>query len=498
MRTWRRWKRILLARRFERELAEEVRFHREMAGGPAFGSVALTMEESRAVWRLAWLDSLAQDVRYALRGFRKAPGFALTVVLTLALGLGTLATSFSVFNGLVLRPFAVKDPYSLYTFLGWGPSKGSYQSRAFNWRTFTDFRQRNGAFSDVLGYRDLSANVDKNPIAAQAVTGNYFTMLGARICLGRPILESDDVPGNEVAVASYAAWKSRLGADPAAVGKRIRLRGLDDRQVELVGVACPEFNGLAESRVDFWLSLPLAIPLGGGQVGADVFGPKEPEAIYGIVGRLKPGMTPEGAEAALVTYGQQIYTTWRYAKDRPRGARLRQTATVYPLNADSVRTFLPVFAAFGLILLVACANVSNMMLARGLARQREIGIRISLGAGRARVVRQLLTEGLLLAMPAALAAFGVAHGSIRAALWLQVNVLHGNRMWTRFLWNDAPDWRVLLFLLAAACAATLVFGLVPALQTVRWRLVEANRGEFSADRRPVRLRSALVVAQVTV
>ena len=160
--------------------------------------------------------------------------------------------------------------------------------------------------------------------------------------------------------------------------------------------------------------------------------------------------------------------------------------------------FLPVFAAFGLILLIACANVSNMMLARGLARQREIGIRIALGAGRARMLRQLLTEGLLLALPAAVAAYWVAHGVIRAAFWLQVNVLHStDNRWQLTLWNSAPDWRVFVFLLGTAGAATLVFGLVPALHTLRSRLVEVNRGEF-ADHRPARLRGALVVAQVTV
>jgi predicted permease len=489
-------------RQLDADLAEELRHHRELAehaalragatlegarreANLAFGSEMIALEDSRAAWRFSWIESVAQDVRFALRSFRRTPGFALTVVCTLALGLGMLATAFSVFNALVLRPFAVKDPYSLYSFLGWGETKGQYQTRPFSWSPFKDFRQRNGAFSDVLGYANASSMTGANE-SVQAVTGNYFTMLGGRICMGRPLLESDDVPGDAVAVASYAAWKSVLGADPNAVGRAVRL---GNKPVEVVGVACPEFNGLEERRIDFWVSLPLS--------GAfDLFPGTEP-AVLSVVGRLRPGMTREDAEAALAAYGRQVYPTWRYGK-RPESATLQQSASVFQLNRESLRVFLPVFAAFGLILLIACANVSNMMLARGLARQREIGIRIALGAGRARMLRQLLTECLLLALPAAVAAYWVAHGVIRAAFWLQVNVLlETNSRWQLTLWNSAPDWRVFVFLLGTAGAATLVFGLVPALHTLRSRLVEVNRGEF-ADHRPARLRSALVVAQVTV
>lgn len=489
-------------RQLDADLAEELRPHREMAenaalragatpedarreANVAFGSEAIALEDSRAVWRFAWIESVSQDVRFALRGFRRTPGFALTVICTLALGLGMLATAFSVFNALVLRPFAVKDPYSLYTFLGWGETKGQYQTRPFSWSAFKDFRGRNGAFSDVLGFANVNSETETIK-SVQAVTGNYFTMLGGRICMGRPILESDDVPGEAVAVASFAAWKSVLGADPNAVGRTVRL---GNKPIEVVGVACPEFNGLEERRIDFWVSLPLS--------GAfDLSWGTEPDELS-VVGRLRPGMTREVAEAALTAYGRQVYPTWRNGK-RPESATLQQSASAYQLNRDSIRVFLPVFTAFGLILLIACANVSNMLLARGLARQREIGIRISLGAGRARMLRQLLTEGLLLALPAAVAAYWVAHGVIRGAFWFQVNVLHStNNRWQLTLWNSAPDWRVFVFLLGTAGAATLVFGLVPALHTLRSRLVEVNRGEF-ADHRPARLRSALVVAQVTV
>jgi predicted permease len=215
--------------------------------------------------------------------------------------------------------------------------------------------------------------------------------------------------------------------------------------------------------------------------------------------RLKPGVTVEGAKAALLAYGRQMSFTWPGGKP-PGRVTMTQRATVEPLTRGTITGFLPAFAAFGLILLIACANVSNMMLARCLARRREIGIRVSLGAGRGRVVRQLLTESLLLALPAALAAFGVAWAAVQAAMWLVVNEMtaHGGAARQTRPPDLSPDFRALVFLLAAAGIATLAFGLMPAIQATRSSLVAANRGDFGNDYRPSRLRNALVVVQVTV
>ncbi len=262
----------------DHELDEELQYHLEMkinenvAKGMsddearrsaliALGGLDQNKEmcrDARGIW---WLDSLLMDTRYGLRGFRNAPGFALTVIGTLALGLGILATSFTIFNSIVLRPFAVRDPYSLCAFIGWASSKdeGSPEKETVTLPEFQKFRRENPAFSEVFGYQPGIAPIAGRSASIQAVTGNYFTMLGGRMCMGRPLLESDDASGAGVAVASYAAWKSWFGSDPGTVGKTMLL---GEKSVEVVGVAGPEFSGPQVQRVDFWVSLALAPELG--------------------------------------------------------------------------------------------------------------------------------------------------------------------------------------------------------------------------------------------
>jgi hypothetical protein len=268
------WLRLVRRPRDE-ELEEEIQAHLQMeidenlqdgmtpeqaryAAQRKFGNAVLYKELTEDVWRLAWLDSLLRDIGYALRGFRRSPGFALTVIGTLALGLGVLATSFTVFNAIVLRPFAVRDPYSLYAFMGWTSSHAPAKT-TFTWREFLNFRRENPAFAEILGYQPGIAPIAGSSASVQAVTGNYFTMLGGRICMGRPLLERDDESGEGVGVASYVAWERQLGANPEIVGKTVRL-GKDPMRI--VGVACPEFHAPQVERVDFWVSLALSRELG--------------------------------------------------------------------------------------------------------------------------------------------------------------------------------------------------------------------------------------------
>jgi predicted permease len=504
MKLWNRIRHWAHHREFEQDLAEEMRLHRQMAeehaqrlgatpeearrqAGVAFGGAALALEESREAWRIRWLAEFAQDVRFALRGFRKAPGFAFTVVGTLAVGLGMLATAFNVFNAAVLRSYGVRDAQSLYA-PQWPDANGGPHS--FNYHAIQDMRRQKTIFEDVVGQLGPSPEVfDGAVIEVTYVTGNYFTALGAPVCTGRPILESDDTPGAVTPmVLSDRYWKRKFHADAGVLGKR--LKGKHSPQFEIVGVACPSFEGMDSWETNAWAAVS------GRFVSAEgMFSPKG-ISILQAIGRLRSDISPFGAQQALLRYGREAYSLWR-DKEPPKSVKLRQRHAMVNWS-DALETFSVTFIAFGLVLLIACANASNMLLARALARQREIGVRLSLGAGRARIVRQMLTESLLLALAAAPAAFAVACIAATALSRFQAGIYSGWRL-SNQRWLDAPpDLTVFAFLVLASVITTVIFGLAPALQATRANLTQAVRGEFTNDHRPARLRNALAVGQIAV
>ena len=413
---------------------------------------------------------MLHDILYAIRGFRRAPGVALTVIVTIGLALGLNTTMFTIFNAYVLRPFDVRDPYSLYT-LAWA-TKGRQRSLSFT--EYQQLRTQASGLDGVVLTENLIATVDGQPLVGQRASGDYFTMLGVGAAMGRPLME-DDAQGM---VLSYGAWTAKFASDPHILGRSFPVMG---KSYTVVGVARRGFEGVSPAAIDFWI--PLATD--------------HPPQLQGVLVRLKPRAALREVQAELTVVAARI-TADRPADQRATGVVLVSNATPLSLNKGAnYILFAPVFVAFGLVLVIACANVANMLLARAAGRQKEMGVRLALGAGRARIIRQLLVESAVLAVPAALAGFAVARVSIRTSLQLYFATAPGvlGKL-IRILPLD-PDVRVFGFLLAASLAATLAFGLAPAIQAARGDIAAAARGE-SGGFRPSRLRHALLVSQVAV
>ena len=438
-----------------------------------FGNISQIKEDTRAVWTWTWLDSLVQDIRYALWGFVKAPAFALTVVGTIGLALGLNTTLFTIFNAYVLKPFAVRDPYSLYRF-NWSAKSEDYHP--LQPAEFDDFRRSRNAFAEVMGSSILMTRANGYPIMGEQVSGNYFQMLGAGIAQGRALLPGDI----DAAVISDTAWKGKFASAPDVIGSRIYMLG---GAYEIVGIARPEFGGMSPMLADVWIPLIRS-------------GPEAPQRVN-VIGRLRDGASLRQAEAELLAWAKQE-TESRDEPKRATGVILESAATSIHATPQMLAMFSPILAAFGLVLVIACANVANMMLARAMARQREIGVRLSLGAGRVRLIRQLLTESLMLALPAALAGLVISVASLRLTERLMFATAPQAWLQLVHLFKMETDYRVFLFILMAAAVSTLLFGLAPAVQATRPGLYYATRGDFSADVRPARLRNALVIAQVAV
>ena len=489
----------------EHELDEELRFHLEMAarknvalgasGAEAarlarvrLGGIDPVKEECRTVRGTQLIETTLRDIKYALRGFRRNPLFVLTVVGTIALGLGLNTALFTIFNNYVLRPFPVRDPYSLYAF-SWTDRAG--HGHGLSWREFENFSKNNPAFSEVAATHYFFARSEGRPMIGALVTGNYFHMLGGVAALGRTLVPEDSsAPGREpVIVLSYAAWRNKFGADANIIGRKLVLHGYP---LEVIGVTQEGFGGLDPTPLDYWAPLTMAPQLedGPGRFFKD-------NSDIGIVGRLRRETNVSQAEAALTGFARQV-TGDRPESDKAVNVFLQSRATAIRLSAKVIAMFSPLGAAVGLILLLACANVANMMLARAMARQREIGIRLSLGAGRGRLIRQLLTESLLLAIPAGLAGFLVSRAAIEAGLKIMYATLPPHMAQIVPHISLPPDIRVFGFMLIAAFASALLFGLAPAIQSTRTDVMLAARGEFTSDVRPMRLRNSLVIVQITV
>jgi hypothetical protein len=325
----------------------------------------------RQRWTL--LHETLRDLRYAVRGLRQSPAFVATTVLTLAVGLGLFTIAFAILNAYVLRPFAVRDPFHLYT-VAWGTQHA--RGASFSWRDYEQLRDRHDLFEGVVVSRMQVVASEGRKLKTELVSGNYFDMLGVRMRRGRALSEADArAPGSDpVAVLSDQAWARFYDRDPAVLGRTIDLKG---HPFVIVGVIGPEFAGLDAAPQDVWVPITMYQTLR----GKDLFSSENADAIrdLGVIARLRSDVTAERAQEALSPLMADLIDDAKAVR-----AQLHLRATPNPWTLDMFLLMSPVFVAFGLVLVAACANVSNVMLARANARHREIGVRLSLGASRGR------------------------------------------------------------------------------------------------------------------
>jgi putative ABC transport system permease protein len=436
------------------------------------------------------LESLWGDVRFAFRIFRRSPAVALTVIGTLAVALGLNATAYSFFNAYVVKPAAVRDPGTLYR-VSWRSSGGVFHR--FSWTEASELRRD---MADVFpetyaSMTQLVTRINGRPAMGELVTGNYFSLLGVPAFRGRMLRPADsEAPGREpVVVISHAAWMRLLGGDPAAVGRQLQIRGV---YVEIVGIAPEGFVGLDLIPRDFWAPLTLLPAL---DEGPNLFGPEQPQRLE-VVGRLDATQTKSSARAAILAWARRA-TVSHPSETQAVVAVLEPAATPIALSLKVLLAFMPLMVAFGLVLLTAAANLASLMLSRAIVRQREIAIRLSLGASRGRIVRQLLVESLLLALVGSLAGFALGRVTLDASIRAVYATLPPVMADYIRLLPVVPDARVLAVLIAAGIVTAVLFGALPAFHSTRHAGTIASHGATS-DARTSRLRHGLVVAQIAV
>ena len=480
----------------EHELDDELRFHvereadkLERAGVPrdealrqarlAFGGVETIKEDARDVRRVRLLEEAFHDVRYAIRGIVRAPVLAASLALTIGLGVGLSASAFTIFDAYVLRPFNVRDASSLYA-VNWMDRSGHYHD--FSQSDVELLRRPNGVLSDVVAYRPFAVRLGDASATGEAVGENFFNLLGVRAALGRTFSPADaSLP---VVVLSDGAWRTRFDTDSSVIGRRVLLRGVF---AQVIGVAQPGFVGLFKKPRDFWVPLAMLHALDSTASAAG-----EPVSM---IARVAQG---ESAAQGRAVVASVLQTTTVSRPDSGRVARVffESRSTPMPQSVKSYAEFAPLIVSFGLILVLACANVANILLARGIERRRELGIRLALGAARARLIRQLITESVVQTLPAAAMGFVLAWAIVTVGVRALFATLPADLApFVRFV-SLAPDWRVATFAMVATLGAAILCGLAPSLKATRLSVVQATRGDFGDGGSSTRRRGTFIIGQV--
>ena len=454
------------------------------------------------------MASFWRDVRLAGRTLAKTPGFTAVIVATLALGIGANTAIFSLLDQVLLRRLPVKNPEELVQLDDPGPFRGrSMNEQTFSYPMYVKFRDRNAVFSGMLARMQVAATMtwkgQSERVSAELVSGNFFDVLGARPQMGRLFTQSDDTTpgGHPVAILSHGYWTRRFGGDPAVLNQSISVNG---HPMTVVGVTSPGFTGVEVGGAsDIYVPVMMKAQLTPTWNDLD----NNRSRWLHIYARLKPGVTMTQAGAGMQVLFKQILeqdiTEYPDATERFRTRFLAKPLVVLPgqrgqsdLRERFSESLVVLMAMVGLLLVIACANVANLLLARATSRQREIAIRLALGAGRVRIVRQHLAESLVLAIAGG--GLGLIVASWTGALL--IGALPGASDGSTTLSSD-PDGRVLLFALALSIVTALIFGLGPAVQSTRQAVAGTLKDESTGvvgGTGHARARKGLVIAQVAL
>jgi putative ABC transport system permease protein len=499
---WSKLKALIWRRRLDRDLDDELAFHLAMReadlvrGGTGpdgardearrrFGNVSRFKEQSRDIWTFPSVESLVQDIRFALRTLRKSPAFTCVAVLALAIGIGGNTAIFSLVDAVRARALPYAEPDRLVALWG-NVLRARVERRGTSYPDYTDWRQQAKSFDDMAAVDQQSITLaggdETERINAEFASAHYFSVLGVAAVRGRTFLDDEDVVARPayVAVLSDGLWKRRFGADPQIVGKPITLC-CALRDYTVVGVMPPGFKGITDSAelwVPFATYAPPAVMADRGTRG------------FAPIARLKRGVTLAAARAEMDGIARQLERAYPDTNEK-RGIE------VSPLDVEMVGALRPALAmlmiAVAFVLLIACANVANLLIARSEARRREIAVRAALGAGRGRLARQLITESCVLTGIGAIAGLAVAHEAVTLL------VAQSPVTFPSFV---APhlDVRVAAFTIAVSLACGILVGIAPGLQArsvdLNSALKEAARG--SEGRRSHRIRGALVIGELSM